>query len=115
MNKDDEIREELSDLWCKEITGQLKGSEKIRLQNLIEEREFPFPDRKRWLARLRQKEEFDSAIAYRKFLQYKQEKVVEVWAYRSYRSGSRFVVCGDWTGLESSGTATVCPPADGKK
>ena len=47
MNKDDEIREELSDLWCKEITGQLKGSEKIRLQNLIEEREFPFPDRKR--------------------------------------------------------------------
>ena len=30
MNKDDEIREELSDLWCKEITGQLKGSEKIR-------------------------------------------------------------------------------------
>ena len=41
MNKDDEIREELSDLWCKEITGQLKGSEKIRLQNLIEEREFP--------------------------------------------------------------------------
>lgn len=43
MNKDDEIREELSDLWCKEITGQLKGSEKIRLQNLIEEREFPFP------------------------------------------------------------------------
>ena len=83
MNKDDEIREELSDLWCKEITGQLKGSEKIRLQNLIEEREFPFPDRKRWLARLRQKEEFDSAIAYRK--------------------------------LESSGTATVCPPADGKK
>lgn len=42
MNKDDEIREELSDLWCKEITGQLKGSEKIRLQNLIEEREFPF-------------------------------------------------------------------------
>ena len=40
MNKDDEIREELSDLWCKEITGQLKGSEKIRLQNLIEEREF---------------------------------------------------------------------------
>ena len=98
MNKDDEIREELSDLWCKEITGQLKGSEKIRLQNLIEEREFPFPDRKRWLARLRQKEEFDSAIA-----------------YRSYRSGSRFVVCGDWTGLESSGTATVCPPADGKK
>lgn len=28
MNKDDEIREELSDLWCKEITGQLKGSEK---------------------------------------------------------------------------------------
>ena len=57
MNKDDEIREELSDLWCKEITGQLKGSEKIRLQNLIEEREFPFPDRKRWLSRLRQKEE----------------------------------------------------------
>ena len=108
MNKDDEIREELSDLWCKEITGQLKGSEKIRLQNLIEEREFPFPDRKRWLSRLRQKEEFDSAIQ-------KQEKVVEVWAYRSYRSGSRFVVCGDWTGLESSGTATVCPPADGKK
>ena len=74
MNKDDEIREELSDLWCKEITGQLKGSEKIRLQNLIEEREFPFPDRKRWLARLRQKEEFDSAIAYRKFLQYKTGK-----------------------------------------
>ena len=74
MNKDDEIREELSDLWCKEITGQLKGSEKIRLQNLIEEREFPFPDRKRWLARLRQKEEFDSAIAYRKFLQYKNRK-----------------------------------------
>ena len=55
MNKDDEIREELSDLWCKEITGQLKGSEKIRLQNLIEEREFPFPDRKRCLSRLRQK------------------------------------------------------------
>ena len=74
MNKDDEIREELSDLWCKEITGQLKGSEKIRLQNLIEEREFPFPDRKRWLSRLRQKEEFDSAIAYRKFLQYKNRK-----------------------------------------
>ena len=74
MNKDDEIREELSDLWCKEITGQLKGSEKIRLQNLIEEREFPFPDRKRWLSRLRQKEEFDSAIAYRNFLQYKNRK-----------------------------------------
>lgn len=116
MNKDDEIREELSDLWCKEITGQLKGSEKIRLQNLIEEREFPFPDRKRWLARLRQKEEFDSAIAYRKFLQYKNRK--RWWRFGRigpYRSGSRFVVCGDWTGLESSGTATVCPPADGKK
>ena len=111
MNKDDEIREELSDLWCKEITGQLKGSEKIRLQNLIEEREFPFPDRKRWLSRLRQKEEFDSAIAYRKFLQYKNWKR---W-WRFGRIGSRFVVCGDWTGLESSGTATVCPPADGKK
>ena len=74
MNKDDEIREELSDLWCKEITGQLMGCEIFGLHSLIEEREFPFPDRKRWLSRLRQKEEFDSAIAYRKFLQYKNRK-----------------------------------------
>ena len=74
MNRGDEIREELSDLWCKEITGQLEGNEKIRLQNLMEEQELPFPDRKHWLARLRQKEEFDSAIAYHKFLQYKNRK-----------------------------------------
>ena len=44
MNKDDEIREELSDLWCKEIAGQLDGNGKIRLQNLMDERELSFPD-----------------------------------------------------------------------
>lgn len=116
MNKDDEIREELSDLWCKEITGQLKGSEKIRLQNLIEEREFPFPDRKRWLSRLRQKEEFDSAIAYRKFLPIqKQEKVDGGLGVSVLPQRQPFCCLWDWTGLESSGTATVCPPADGKK
>lgn len=71
MNKDDEIREELSDLWCKEITGQLEENERIRFQNLMEERKLSLPDREHWPARLRQKEEFDSAKAYRKFLQYK--------------------------------------------
>ena len=74
MNKDDEIREELSDLWCKEIAGQLDGNGKIRLQNLMDERELSFPDRRHLLARLHQKEEFDSAIAYCKFLQNKSRK-----------------------------------------
>ena len=74
MNKGDEIREELSDLWCKEITGQLSWDEKIRLQNLMEEWDLLFPDRKHLLKRLHHKPEFDSVIAYRKFRQYRNRK-----------------------------------------
>ena len=74
MNKGDEIREELSDLWCKEITGQLSWDEKIRLQNLMEEWDLLFPDHKYLLKRLHHKPEFDSVIAYRKFRQYRNRK-----------------------------------------
>lgn len=67
MKSEDELRELLSDLWCREITGQLGRLEKEHLQKLIKEYGLASIDRRRLIDRLGSGPEFDDMEAYREF------------------------------------------------
>lgn len=67
MQITDKIREELADLLCREVTGQLSESGRRRLQQLRAEYRSEGPDPSGIVKRLRQGKEFDDTEAWKEF------------------------------------------------